>query len=84
MAGSVLYAIQYQFTDFHQTNSNMKYGITILLCLAVSLAAGAQTVTGVWKTIDDETGEPKSHLELFEGDGKLYGKVVKLLKFCLT
>lgn len=73
-------AILYLFTDLYQTNSNMKYGITFLLCLALSLAAGAQTVTGVWKTIDDETGEPKSHLELFDGDGKLYGKVVKLLK----
>ena len=40
----------------------------------------AQSITGIWKTVDDETNEAKSHLELFIGDGKLYGKVVKLLK----
>ena len=40
----------------------------------------AQSITGTWKTVDDETNEAKSHLELFMGDGKLYGKVTKLLK----
>jgi uncharacterized protein (DUF2147 family) len=43
-------------------------------------ALQAQSVNGIWKTIDDETGEAKSHLQLYEADGKLYGKVVKLLK----
>lgn len=38
------------------------------------------SVSGIWKTVDDETGEAKSHLQLYEADGKLYGKVVKLLK----
>lgn len=36
--------------------------------------------TGTWKTIDDNTGEAKSHVQLVEKDGKLTGKVVKLLK----
>lgn len=58
----------------------MKYCITLLICFVSFSAARAQSITGVWKTIDDETGEAKSHLELFEGNGKLYGKVVKLLK----
>lgn len=40
----------------------------------------AQSPVGVWKTIDDETGEAKSHIEIFEKDGKLFGKVVKLLQ----
>ncbi len=39
----------------------------------------AQSPIGVWKTIDDETGKAKSHVEIFEKDGKLYGKVVKIL-----
>lgn len=51
----------------------------VLLLLTVHLAT-AQSITGVWKTIDDETNEPKSHLELFESNGKVYGKVVKMLK----
>lgn len=46
------------------------------------LAAGilqAQSVTGKWKTIDDETGKAKSIVELTEKNGKLYGKVVEIL-----
>ena len=40
----------------------------------------AQSPIGVWKTIDDETGEAKSHVEIYEQSGKYFGKVVKLLK----
>ncbi len=39
----------------------------------------AQDVTGKWKTIDDETGKPKSIIEIYQKDGKYYGKIVKLL-----
>lgn len=58
----------------------MKHSISILLAFFMLNAVGAQSITGIWKTIDDETNEPKSHLELFMGNGMLYGKVVKLLK----
>jgi len=39
----------------------------------------AQPVTGKWKTIDDESGKEKSVVELFEREGKLYGRIVKIL-----
>ncbi len=39
----------------------------------------AQSPIGVWKTIDDETGEARSHVEIFEEDGKLHGKIVHLI-----
>ncbi|GGB68482.1 hypothetical protein GCM10007424_05640 [Flavobacterium suaedae] len=42
-------------------------------------SATAQGVVGQWKTIDDETGEAKSIVEIYEKDGKIYGKVVKIL-----
>jgi len=42
--------------------------------------ADAQDVLGKWKTIDDETNQPKSIVEISERDGKLYGKIVKLFK----
>ncbi|MBF0597843.1 DUF2147 domain-containing protein [Faecalibacter rhinopitheci] len=38
-----------------------------------------QSPLGTWKTIDDETGKEKSYVEIFEKDGKVYGKVVKIL-----
>lgn len=39
----------------------------------------AQSPVGIYKTIDDESGEAKSHVELFEKNGKIYGKIIKLL-----
>lgn len=39
----------------------------------------AQSVIGKWKTIDDETGKPKSVVEITEKDGKIYGKVIEIL-----
>lgn len=37
-------------------------------------------IEGKWKTIDDETGKPKSIIEIFKkSDGKYYGKISQLL-----
>jgi uncharacterized protein (DUF2147 family) len=41
--------------------------------------ADAQTsVLGKWKTVDEETGEEKSVIEIFERNGKVFGKIVKI------
>ncbi|MEZ4828427.1 MAG: DUF2147 domain-containing protein [Bacteroidia bacterium] len=52
---------------------------TLILFFAV-LGLNAQSPVGKWKTIDDETGDQKSIVEIFEKDGKLYGKVVQLFR----
>jgi uncharacterized protein (DUF2147 family) len=39
----------------------------------------SQEVIGKWKTIDDVTGKEKSILEIYEKDGKIYAKVLRLL-----
>ena len=47
---------------------------TFLTFAFTILAAGmlqAQSVTGKWKTIDDETGKAKSIVELTEKNGKM-------------
>lgn len=36
-----------------------------------------ETIFGKWKTIDDQTGSVRSIVEIFEKDGKAYGKVIK-------
>lgn len=41
--------------------------------------AQGQSPIGIWENIDDEDGKPKSHIEIYEENGKLYGKVIKLL-----
>jgi uncharacterized protein (DUF2147 family) len=51
------------------------------LIAGMSMQVQAQSSPlGVWKTIDDKTGEAKSHIEIYENDGKLHGKIVKLLR----
>lgn len=40
----------------------------------------SQTVIGKWKTIDDETGEAKSIVEVYEQSGKIYGKIIRILR----
>ncbi|MEP6794206.1 MAG: DUF2147 domain-containing protein [Saprospiraceae bacterium] len=52
--------------------------IALLLMLVSTYGLKAQ-VTGMWKTIDDRDGSEKSVIEIYEQDGKLHGKVIKLL-----
>ncbi|WP_046758785.1 DUF2147 domain-containing protein [Kordia jejudonensis] len=54
------------------------YIFTTLLLLSVQTIV-AQSIEGKWKTIDDETGEAKSIVEIYQKDGKIYGKVVQIL-----
>lgn len=41
--------------------------------------AFSQSPIGIWKSIDDETGEEKSNVEIYEQNGKLFGKITKIL-----
>ncbi len=44
------------------------------------LATTQAQVTGRWKTVDDTDGKEKSIIEIFEKNGKLYGRVDELLE----
>ena len=57
----------------------MKKLTFLMFMLAGTFMMQAQSVTGKWKTIDDETGEAKSIVEIYEKNGKIYGKVVEIL-----
>jgi uncharacterized protein (DUF2147 family) len=52
---------------------------TLLFVVFAGILSSAAQVTGKWKTIDDETGEAKSVVEVYEQGGKLYGKIVEIL-----
>jgi uncharacterized protein (DUF2147 family) len=52
--------------------------ITFLLLFFACFQMYSQTVLGKWKTIDDKTGEAKSIVEVYENNGKLYGKVIEI------
>lgn len=59
--------------------------IIILLYLLISRPSPANaqphpSPLGTWLTTDDETGVEKSHILIFEKDGKQFGKVTKALR----
>lgn len=70
----------------------MKYRTTlsiasaILLSVAIPFASLAQNATsgpsptGLWKTIDDETGKPKSLLRISENNGEFRARIEKLFR----
>ncbi|MDO1511302.1 DUF2147 domain-containing protein [Maribacter confluentis] len=51
--------------------------LCIIMC---TVSAYGQSVFGKWKTIDDRTGLPKGVIEIYEKDGLMYGKVIKILE----
>ena len=60
----------------------MKYFLFCALCTWFSmggLQAQDGSPFGVWKSIDDKTGEAKSHVEVYQKNGKMYGKIIKIL-----
>lgn len=54
--------------------------VAAALSFTLATTAWAQTSpVGFWRTIDDETGQPKSVVQIYEEDGSLYGDVVEIL-----
>lgn len=51
----------------------------VFALLAFAVPALAQSPVGTWRTIDDETGQPKSIVRVFEQNGQLVGEIVQLL-----
>lgn len=56
---------------------NIKPILFFILFFQISFG---QTVTGKWKTIDDQTGKEKGIVEIFELKGKLYGKIIEIFE----
>jgi uncharacterized protein (DUF2147 family) len=65
----------------HVTQSDIMKSILFskLLLLAAVFSTAQSTPVGVWQAIDDKDGEPSSHIEIYEVDGKLHGKIIKLI-----
>lgn len=56
-------------------------GFGLFLAVFIHVDGYSQnTVIGKWKTIDDETSQPKSIVEITEKDGKVNGKIIKLFR----
>lgn len=55
----------------------MKY---LLFLLVFGFTFGQNNMVGQWTTVDDNTGEERSIVEIYKVNNKYFGKVVKLLK----
>jgi uncharacterized protein (DUF2147 family) len=51
----------------------------VLLFSFVFSAHGQPSIFGKWTTVDDNTGEIKSIVEIIERDGEIYGRIVAIL-----
>ena len=52
---------------------------SVVVFFAMVLNAQSQSVLGKWTTIDDETGQAKSIVEIYEKSGKIYGKIIDIV-----
>lgn len=50
------------------------------IALLTSFLSFSQSIVGSWKTIDDETGKPRSIVEIYEHKGEYFGKIIKLFR----
>lgn len=51
----------------------------LIAALFMSVSSFSQDILGKWKTIDDETGEAKSIVEIYKKNDQIFGKIVEIL-----
>jgi len=58
----------------------MKRIVIIVLCLIIAIQniSAQDPILGKWKTIDDESGKPRSVVEIYKKGDLYYGKVVDM------
>jgi len=62
------------------TSYTTKFLTFLTICSFSFSALAAESITGLWTTIDDETQQPKSVVCVYEHNGKIYGRIVKLFR----
>ncbi len=62
-------------------NYTLKVVLSLSLLVFFSIGSNSQTISGKWKTIDDETNEAKSIVQIWKSsDGLFYGKIMHLFE----
>lgn len=54
--------------------------MVLAACVATSSALAQPSPAGLWKTIDDKTGAPKSEVRITEGQGLVSAKIEKVYR----
>ena len=57
-----------------------KFMLLIIMCVLPCISWAGDGVVGYWTTIDDETNTAKSVVQIYEYQGKIYGRVVELFQ----
>ncbi|HRH99986.1 MAG TPA: DUF2147 domain-containing protein [Saprospiraceae bacterium] len=55
---------------------------TALICC--NYTSAQTSPEGIWRTVDDATKQPKSHVQIEKRNGKYYGKIIQLLEGATT
>ncbi|MDN5210935.1 DUF2147 domain-containing protein [Fulvivirgaceae bacterium BMA12] len=58
---------------------NKLFSIFIFSLFLIPFSYSQTSIFGKWKTIDDETGEAKSIVEIFQKGDKAFGKIIEIL-----
>ena len=58
----------------------MKRALLLALALAASSAFAQMSPVGLWRNVDDKTGEPKAEIRIVDNGGVLSGRIEKTLK----
>jgi hypothetical protein len=53
--------------------------LILLFACSWSVSAQLDSPVGRWKTLDEDTGEAKSIIQIYERNGKYYGKIAEIL-----
>jgi len=59
-----------------------RYFLPLIIAVLFSCGLGAQTTAtpaGRWQTLDDDTGEARSVIEIYEQGGTYQGKIIQIL-----
>ena len=57
----------------------MRILLAFVFCVSCMVSYAQADINGMWKTIDDETGKPKSIVKIFTDDGVVKGKILDLI-----
>ncbi len=58
----------------------MKKNFLLFFMALFAFNVQSQSVIGTWRSVDDNTGESKSQVQLYQENGKMYGKIIKFLR----
>ena len=72
---------KYDYYVFYKNAIVLKINLLIILLLCIASINGVSQLSpvGVWQTVDDKEGDTTSHIEIYEVEGKIHGKILRIV-----